>query len=121
MVASPLCAGQKVVRTRPSLAKLTPPRLHSPIARARLFAMLDAAQERQSAVAVVGTTGAGKTTLVHVKDMDCSLHHRTQELMEADGIPRQQATTPEPTSAVSRTPRVGSCCTIRVEKKDRRA
>ena len=51
-------------RIRPSLAKLTRPRLHSPIARPRLFATLDMARARHCAVGVVGPPGAGKTTLV---------------------------------------------------------
>jgi len=52
------------VHRSPSLAKLTRPRLHSPVARARLFALLDAAQARCSAIGVIGPPGAGKTTLV---------------------------------------------------------
>src|SRR5436309_1774496 len=46
----------------PQLAKLSRPRLHSPVARERLFELLD--KKRQySVVWVVGPPGAGKTTL----------------------------------------------------------
>jgi ATP/maltotriose-dependent transcriptional regulator MalT len=49
---------------RPTLAKLTRPRLHGAIARERLFARLDEAREQRRAICVVGPPGAGKTTLV---------------------------------------------------------
>jgi ATP/maltotriose-dependent transcriptional regulator MalT len=45
------------------LAKLTRPRLHSPVSRERLFALLDTGRERPL-VWVSGPPGAGKTTLV---------------------------------------------------------
>ena len=35
-----------MARQRAQLAKLTRPRLHSPVARERLFALLDAGRER---------------------------------------------------------------------------
>ena len=50
-------------RRRTPLAKLTRPRLHSPVARERLFTLLDAKREH-SLVWVAGPPGAGKTTLV---------------------------------------------------------
>jgi LuxR family transcriptional regulator, maltose regulon positive regulatory protein len=52
--------------TRPSssLAKLTRPRLHEAVERDRLFARLDRARTRKSAVCIVGPPGAGKTTVV---------------------------------------------------------
>ena len=46
-----------------TLAKLSQPRLSAPLARERLFGLLDAFRERP-VVAVVGPPGAGKTTLV---------------------------------------------------------
>jgi DNA-binding SARP family transcriptional activator len=49
--------------TRQRLAKLTRPRLNRPVARERLFRLLDQARERHPAVAVLGPPGAGKTTL----------------------------------------------------------
>lgn len=45
------------------LAKLTRPRLYSAVARERLFAQLDEARGRRSAICIVGPPGAGKTTL----------------------------------------------------------
>ena len=45
------------------LAKLTRPRLHGAVARERLFAQLDEARSRRSAICIVGPPGAGKTTL----------------------------------------------------------
>ena len=52
--------------TKPSslLAKLTRPRLHEAVGRDRLFAGLDRARTRKSAVCIVGPPGAGKTTVV---------------------------------------------------------
>jgi ATP/maltotriose-dependent transcriptional regulator MalT len=53
-----------MANSRPTLAKLTRPRLHGAIARERLFARLDEAREQSRAICVVGPSGAGKTTLV---------------------------------------------------------
>jgi DNA-binding SARP family transcriptional activator len=53
-----------MTRPAPTLAKLTRPRLHEAVDRDRLFALLDRARGRRSAVCVVGPPGAGKTTLV---------------------------------------------------------
>ena len=47
-----------------SLAKLTRPRLHEAVERGRLFAQLDRARRRKSAICIVGPPGAGKTTVV---------------------------------------------------------
>lgn len=50
-------------RQRTQLAKLSRPRLHSPVARERLFALLDT-ERAHPLVWVAGPPGAGKTTLV---------------------------------------------------------
>ena len=47
-----------------SLAKLTRPRLHEAVERGHLFAQLDRARRRKSAICIVGPPGAGKTTVV---------------------------------------------------------
>lgn len=47
----------------PALAKLTRPRLHAAVARARLFQLLDLRREHP-VVWIAGPPGAGKTTLV---------------------------------------------------------
>ncbi|MEP7248035.1 MAG: hypothetical protein ABI885_30720, partial [Gammaproteobacteria bacterium] len=52
-----------MARQRALLAKLTRPRLHSPVSRDRLFALLDAGRDRPL-IWVSGPPGAGKTTLV---------------------------------------------------------
>src|SRR4051812_1995397 len=46
----------------PQLAKLSRPRLHAPVARERLFRLLDKKREHP-VVWIVGPPGAGKTTL----------------------------------------------------------
>lgn len=46
-----------------TLAKLSPPRLHAPLKRQRLYKLLDACR-RQAVVWVSGPPGSGKTTLV---------------------------------------------------------
>ena len=48
----------------PQIAKLTRPRLGRPIARERLYTVLDRAHDRNPALWVFGPPGAGKTTLV---------------------------------------------------------
>lgn len=49
-------------KNRPQLAKLSRPRLHKPVARERLFRLLDDKREHP-VVWIVGPPGAGKTTL----------------------------------------------------------
>jgi len=51
-----------VPKKQPQLAKLSRPRLHKPVARERLFRLLDEKREH-SVVWIVGPPGAGKTTL----------------------------------------------------------
>ena len=51
-------------RSSKSLAKLHRPRLHAPIARKRLFRILDGARREQPFIWVAGPPGAGKTTLI---------------------------------------------------------
>jgi len=52
-----------MAHSAPQLAKLTRPRLHAPIARERLFRLIDALRSR-AALWIEGPPGAGKTTLV---------------------------------------------------------
>jgi len=52
-----------MAHSAPRLAKLTRPRLHAPIARERLFRLIDELRSRP-AVWIEGPPGAGKTTLV---------------------------------------------------------
>src|SRR4051812_43999373 len=49
-------------KKQPQLAKLSRPRLHAPVARERLFRLLDTKREHP-VVWIVGPPGAGKTTL----------------------------------------------------------
>lgn len=51
-----------MAHSAPQLAKLTRPRLHAPIARERLFRLIDALRSRP-ALWIEGPPGAGKTTL----------------------------------------------------------
>jgi LuxR family maltose regulon positive regulatory protein len=53
-----------MARNAPQLAKLTRPRLHRAVPRARLLSLLDEARAHKPAIAVIGPPGAGKTTLV---------------------------------------------------------
>ncbi len=50
-------------KARAKLAKLTPPRLHAPVKRTRLFKLLDR-RKQQPIVWVSGPAGSGKSTLV---------------------------------------------------------
>lgn len=50
-------------RTRPPLPKIATPQIHAPVARPRLFDLLDR-RDRHRLVWVSGVAGAGKTTLV---------------------------------------------------------
>ncbi|MEK6209275.1 MAG: BTAD domain-containing putative transcriptional regulator [Pseudomonadota bacterium] len=61
------------MKKKNALAKLSLPRLSSPLLRERLFSLLDELRERP-VVAVVGPPGAGKTTLVasYVRTRDLS-------------------------------------------------